>query len=230
MANKKDYYELLGVSKDADQQEIKKAYRKLARKYHPDVNKDDPKAEDKFKEISEAYAVLSDAEKRAQYDQFGHAGVDGQGFDFGDFNRGDFGGFGDFGDIFDIFFGGGMGSQRRRQPRRGADLRYNLEIDFEEAVFGVEKELTIPRTEACSTCDGSGAKPGSKVETCPRCNGTGEVRYSQRTPFGQFVQSRTCDQCGGDGKIINEPCPDCGGKGTIKKKPKWTVDISCGGN
>lgn len=225
---KRDYYEILGVSKDADQKEIKKAYRRLARKYHPDVNKDDPKAEEKFKEISEAYAVLSDPEKRAQYDQFGHAGVDGQGFDFSDFTGGDFGGFGDFSDIFDLFFGGGMGSARRRGPRRGADLRYNLEIDFKEAVFGAEKELIIPRTETCSSCNGTGAKNGNKIETCPRCNGTGEIRYAQRTPFGQFVQTRTCDLCGGEGKLIKELCPECGGRGQVKRSRRVTVKIPAG--
>ncbi|SJZ96500.1 molecular chaperone DnaJ [Selenihalanaerobacter shriftii] len=219
--SKRDYYEILGVSKDASDKEIKREYRKLAKKYHPDVS-DELNAEEKFKEASEAYKVLSDDEKRARYDQYGHAGVDQ---DFGQ------GGFGGFDDIFDMFFGGGGGRgrrQRRNAPRKGSDLRYNMSIDFEEAAFGTEKEIKIPRTEECDNCGGSGAKSDSDVETCAKCNGTGQVQIKQQTPFGQFVQTTTCDRCHGNGKFVKDPCPTCGGKGKVRKRRSITVDIPAG--
>ncbi len=226
MAEKKDYYEVLGVSRDADQKEIKKAYRQLAKKYHPDMNKDDPKASDKFKEVSEAYNVLSDPDKRARYDQYGHSGLGDQDFNFDDFARGGFGG---LDDIFDMFFGGGMGGMGRQQgPRRGSDLQYRLEISFKEAAEGTKKEITIPRTEACERCDGSGAEPGSSVKTCPKCNGSGRVRVTQRTPFGQFTQTSTCDRCSGRGEIVTDPCTECNGTGRVRRHRNLTVNIPAG--
>ncbi len=223
----KDYYEILNVSRDASQDEIKSAYRKLAKKYHPDLNPNDKEAEQKFKEINEAYEVLSDPEKRKRYDMFGEAGVNGQ----GGYSQ-DFGGFGDiFDDIFDIFTGGfGRTSQRSRDygPVRGADLRYELTLEFEEAVFGVEKEIQIRRAESCGTCDGTGVKPGSSKETCSKCNGTGEIRYAQRTPFGQFVRVATCDACGGSGEIIKEKCETCNGRGKVLKNRRIKVKIPAG--
>jgi molecular chaperone DnaJ len=223
--DKKDYYEILGVSRDADEKDIKKAYRRLARKYHPDVNKDDHNAEEKFKEISEAYEILSNPNKRERYDQYGHAGINEDDFNFDDFAQSGFGG---FDDIFDMFFGGGMG--RHHGPRRGADLQYRLEISFEEAAFGVSKEISIPRTETCPKCNGSGAKPGTGVKTCPKCGGTGQIRIVQQTPFGQFTQTRVCDRCGGDGHIIETPCPTCHGTGKVRKQRKITVNIPAGVN
>ncbi|MCK8825149.1 molecular chaperone DnaJ [Fuchsiella alkaliacetigena] len=223
--SKKDYYEVLGVSKDASDKEIKRAYRKLAKKYHPDVS-DDPQAEEKFKEVSEAYKVLSDENLRARYDQYGHAGVDQEGFGGGGFGQGSFEG---FEDIFDMFFGGqGRRGQRRNRPRKGSDLRYNMTIDFEEAAFGVEKEIKIPRTEECDKCNGSGAKAGSDVESCAKCDGTGQVQYRQQTPFGQFVQTKTCDRCQGDGQFIKDPCPECNGKGKVRRRSSLTVNIPAG--
>lgn len=223
----KDYYEILNVSRDASQDEIKSAYRKLAKKYHPDLNPNDKEAEQKFKEINEAYEILSDPEKRKRYDMFGEAGVNGQ----GGYSQ-DFGGFGDiFDDIFDIFTGGfGRTSQRSRDygPVRGADLRYELTLEFEEAVFGVEKEIQIRRAESCGTCDGTGVKPGSSKETCSKCNGTGEIRYAQRTPFGQFVRVATCDACGGSGEIIKEKCETCNGRGKVLKNRRIKVKIPAG--
>lgn len=226
--SKRDYYEVLGVSKNASEDEIKKAFRKLARKYHPDVNRDDPKAaEEKFKEANEAYEVLSDAQKRAHYDQFGHAAFDG-GAGAG---QGGFSGFGGgFGDIFDMFFGGqgGFGGGRRNGPERGADLRYDLEIAFEEAAFGKEAELNIPRTEECEVCSGSGAAAGTHPETCPQCKGSGQVQFTQNTPFGRMVNQRTCDRCDGEGKIVHSPCKACGGKGKKRVKRKISVKIPAG--
>ncbi len=230
--SKRDYYEVLGVQKTATQDELKKAYRKLARKYHPDVNKDNPEAAEKFKECSEAYSVLSDEEKRAQYDQFGHAA-----FENGGAGPGGFGGFGGQGfggagmeDIFDMFFGGqgrsGMG--RNTGPRRGADLRFDLEISFEEAAFGVEKEIALQRSEKCSHCNGEGAEPGSKVETCPDCHGTGFIRVTQNTMFGQMVNERPCSKCHGEGKIISQPCRECRGTGTVKNVKKLKVKVPAG--
>lgn len=229
MANKRDYYEVLGVDKSASDADIKKAYRKLAKQYHPDVNPGNKEAEAKFKEVSEAYEVLSDAQKRAQYDQFGHAGFEQGGF--GGFN-GDFGGFGDFGDIFETIFGGFGGtrssSRTRRGPQKGADLKASVEITFEEAAFGVEKEISIHRMETCEKCEGSGSKPGTKPSTCQHCNGTGQIQYKQRTPFGQFVNIKTCDVCHGEGKVITHPCDACNGKGRIRKQKKIKLNVPSG--
>lgn len=222
---KKDYYELLGVDRDADQKEIKKAYRKLAKKYHPDMNQDGKDTSEKFKEISEAYEILSDPDKRARYDQYGHSGINDQDFNFDDFARGGFGG---LDDLFNMFGFGGMGGRRENGPRRGADLQYRLQISFEDAAFGGKKEIRIPREEECDRCGGSGAEPGSDVKTCPSCNGTGQIRTSKQTPFGQFTQSRVCTECGGDGKIISEPCTKCHGSGKVRKERKLTVNIPAG--
>jgi len=212
---KRDYYEVLGVSRDASQEDIKKAYRKLAREYHPDVNKDDPQAAEKFKEIAEAYAVLSDPEKRAQYDRFGHAGPEGQGFGF-DFSNFDFRnfGFGDlFSDLFDVFFGGG----RHQGAERGHDLRYDLELAFREAAFGVEREIRVPRTEPCDVCRGTGAAPGTRPRACPTCGGRGQVSFAQQTAFGRFIQTRTCGHCGGTGQVLDTPCSKCQGQGSVRR-------------
>ena len=233
--SKRDYYEVLGVSKTATQDELKKAYRKLARKYHPDLNKDNEEAAEKFKECNEAYSVLSDDQKRAQYDQFGHAAFEnggmGGGGGFG--GAGGFGGFGGSGmeDIFDMFFGGqgGRGGNRAKSgPQRGADLRFDLEITFEEAAFGLEKEINLYRDETCDHCHGEGAEPGSKLESCPECNGTGYVRFTQNTMFGQMVNERPCSRCKGEGKIISEPCKECFGRGTVKRDKKLKVKIPAG--
>ena len=233
--SKRDYYEVLGVSKTATQDELKKAYRKLARKYHPDLNKDNEEAAEKFKECNEAYSVLSDDQKRAQYDQFGHAAFEngGMGGSGGFGGAGGFGGFGGSGmeDIFDMFFGGqgGRGGSRAKTgPQRGADLRFDLEITFEEAAFGLEKEINLYRDETCDHCHGEGAEPGSKVESCPECNGTGYVRFTQNTMFGQMVNERPCSRCKGEGKIISEPCKECRGKGTVKRNKKLKVKIPAG--
>jgi len=226
LAGQKDYYDILGVDKDASQKEIKKAYRKLAKKYHPDMNKDDPDTSEKFKEISEAYEILSDPDKRERYDRYGHSGINDNDFNFDDFAQGGFGG---FDDIFDMFFGGrSRRGSRRRGPQKGSDLQYRMEITFEEAAFGVEKEITIPRTESCETCGGSGAKPGTDVKTCPKCDGNGQIRVTQRTPFGQFTQTKTCDRCGGTGKIVKTPCPDCNGTGKQRRHRNLTVNIPAG--
>lgn len=228
---KRDYYEVLGVDRSATTDEIKKAYRKLARQYHPDVNKDDPQAEEKFKEITEAYKVLSDENARRQYDQFGHAAFDGAagggagpgGFDFG-------GGFDDLGDIFDMFFGG-MGTSTRHQrqgPVRGADLRYDLEISFEDAAFGTEVDIDVPRYETCPHCHGNKAEPGTPIRTCPQCNGTGEIRNVSHTAFGQFVNVRTCPNCGGEGKTVTQACSECHGEGRVYRTRKIHVKIPAG--
>ncbi|MDI9447159.1 MAG: molecular chaperone DnaJ, partial [Bacillota bacterium] len=222
--DKRDYYEVLGVSRNATSDEIKKAYRKLARKYHPDANPGDKDAEAKFKEISEAYVVLSDPEKRAGYDRFGHAGADGQGF-------GGFEGFGDFGglgDIFEMFFGGGGRTRRRTGPERGQDIRTDMEISLEEAAFGLEREVKVPRVETCGTCGGSGAAAGSKPKTCLACAGTGQVQFTQSTPFGRIVQSRTCDRCRGTGQVIEKPCPTCRGAGSVRKTRSIKVKVPPG--
>lgn len=221
----RDYYEILGVANDASPDEIKRAYRKLAKKYHPDLNPDDKEAEHSFKEANTAYEILSDPEKRSRYDRFGHAGVDPQA------GSGGFGGFSDiFDDIFDIFGGSGFNSSqsRRRGPTRGSDLRYNLNLDFRDAVFGIEKEIQIRKTENCSTCSGTGAKAGTKKETCSNCNGRGEVRYQQQTPFGQFVRVGTCDVCGGTGEVIKEKCDTCHGTGKEVKDKKIKVKVPAG--
>lgn len=233
---KRDYYEVLGVSKGASDDEIKKAYRKLAKKYHPDMNPGDKEAEAKFKEVNEAYSVLSDKEKRARYDQFGHAGVDpnygagGPGGGFGGFDMGDI----DLGDIFGSFFGGGFGGfgggggQRRNGPQKGESLRANLTITFEEAAFGCEKEINLNRTEECDACHGSGCEPGTTAETCPDCRGTGVVRVQQRTGGFAFSSTAPCSRCRGTGKIIHSPCKACGGSGSVKKSKRITVTIPAG--
>ena len=233
---KRDYYEVLGVSKGASDDEIKKAYRKLAKKYHPDMNPGDKEAEAKFKEVNEAYSILSDSDKRARYDQFGHAGVDpnygagGPGGGFGGFDMGDI----DLGDIFGSFFGGGFGgfggssSARRNGPQKGESLRASLTISFEEAAFGCEKEINLNRTEECEACHGSGAEPGTTAETCPDCRGTGVVRVQQRTGGFAFSSTAPCTRCRGTGKIIHTPCKACGGNGSVKKTKRVTVSIPAG--
>ena len=233
---KRDYYEVLGVSKGASDDEIKRAYRKLAKKYHPDMNPGDKEAEAKFKEVNEAYSILSDSEKRARYDQFGHAGVDpnygagGPGGGFGGFDMGDI----DLGDIFGSFFGGGFGgfgggtSSRRSGPQKGESLRASLTISFEEAAFGCEKEINLNRTEECEACHGSGAEPGTTAETCPDCRGTGVVRVQQRTGGFAFSSTAPCSRCRGTGKIIHTPCKACGGSGSVKKTKRVTVSIPAG--
>lgn len=222
--SKRDYYDVLGVEKSASKDEIKRAYRKLARKYHPDVNKE-PGAEEKFKEVKEAYEVLNDDQKRAQYDQFGHAGPGAQGF--GGFGGGgaDFGG---FGDIFDMFFGGGAGSRDPNAPRQGNDLQYTVTLDFEEAIFGKELNITVPREEECTTCHGTGGKPGTKPETCTHCHGTGQLNQEQNTPFGRVVNRRVCPYCSGKGKVVTDKCTTCHGEGRVKKHRKIDVTIPAG--
>ncbi len=227
--NKRDYYEVLGVDKSSDEQTIKKAYRKLAKQYHPDMNPGDAEAEKKFKEINEAYAVLSDSEKKARYDQYGHAGVDPNmgGGGFGDF--GGFGGF-DFGDIFSSFFGGGQSSSysRRNAPERGDDLRAHVTISFEEAAFGCKKEVSFNRIERCEDCSGSGAEKGTSAETCSKCGGSGQIRVTQRTALGMFQTTKACDACGGKGKIIKNPCKNCRGTGYVRVKKTLEVTIPAG--
>ncbi|WP_243297163.1 molecular chaperone DnaJ [Bacillus litorisediminis] len=223
--SKRDYYEVLGVSKSASKDEIKKAYRKLSKKYHPDINKEADAAE-KFKEVKEAYEVLSDDQKRVQYDRFGHQDPN-QGF--GGFGGSDFGGGFGFEDIFETFFGGG--SSRRRDPnapRQGADLQYTMTLAFEEAAFGKETTIEIPKEETCSTCAGSGAKPGTKPETCSFCHGTGQLSQEQNTAFGRIVNRRVCHHCSGTGQIIKNKCTTCGGTGKVKKRKKIEVKIPAG--
>ncbi len=221
-ATKRDYYEVMGVPRSASTEEVKKAFRKLAMRYHPDRNKEDG-AEAKFKEIGEAYEVLSDPEKRAAYDRYGHAGL--QGLDFGQpFDGFDFGG---FGDIFDAFFGGTTG-RRGSQAQRGADRRAEIEIDFEEAAFGCEKEIEVTRNERCARCGGNRAEPGSQLARCPSCDGSGEVRRVSRSFFGQFVNIATCPQCHGEGRIISEPCKECKGSGRRRQTHKLLVKIPAG--
>ncbi|WP_411168650.1 molecular chaperone DnaJ [Clostridium sp. MB05] len=226
MANK-DYYASLGIEKGASDEEIKRAFRKLAIKYHPDKNQGDTEAEDKFKEINEAYQVLSDPEKKARYDQFGSVDFDGSGFGSGGFGGFDFSEMGGFGDIFDSFFGGG-GGRKRNGPQRGADLEYTVNLTFEEAIFGVEKEISINRSEKCESCKGSGAKTGTSAKTCQTCHGQGQVRVQRQTPLGSFVSTSTCSTCGGSGKVIDEPCTTCHGKGNVRKNRKITVNIPAG--
>jgi molecular chaperone DnaJ len=224
----RDYYDLLGLSRNADQDEIKRAYRRLARKYHPDVNKD-PGAEETFKEINRAYEVLSEPEMRARYDRFGEAGVSGAGA--GGFQ--DFSDMGGFADIFESFFsgfsGGGMGQgARRRGPIRGDDLRLDLRLDFKEAVFGGEKEIKISHLETCSTCSGSGAKPGTRPSTCSTCSGTGQVRRATRTPFGSFTQVSACPTCSGTGEVIEDRCEVCSGSGQLQETKKLKITVPAG--
>ncbi len=228
--SKRDYYEVLGIDKNANDQEIKSAFRKLAKKYHPDLNPDNKEAEHKFKEINEAYEVLSNSEKKSRYDRFGHAGVNGAGAGAGGFGQQGFDDFGDiFGDIFGDFFGGGFSSRGRRNgPKKGADIKIKLDIKFEEAAFGAEKEIKFRRTENCSACNGTGAKPGTSKEKCPKCHGSGELKYTQNTPFGQIVNVKTCDKCNGTGQIIKEPCSKCRGTGKIKKIKKINIKIPAG--
>ena len=226
---KRDYYEVLGISKGASEDEIKKAYKKMARKYHPDLNPGDKEAEEKFKEVNEAYEVLSDPNKKARYDQYGHAGVDpnfgaGAGFD-GNFD------FGDLGDIFGSFFGGGFGGGRRTNPnapQRGESIRMSLAISFEEAAFGCEKEVTVDRMEECGACHGSGCAAGTSPEVCPDCHGSGQVQVRRQTPMGMFATSSPCPKCGGKGRIIHQPCKDCHGTGTARKRKTIQASIPAG--
>lgn len=224
MANKRDYYEVLGVSKTANSDEIKKAYRKLAMQYHPDRNPGNKEAEDKFKEATEAYEILSDAKKRAQYDRFGFQGVNSDyansGFDFSSMFGG--GGFSDIEDIFSSFFGGGRSSSSRQ--RRGRDIRYDITLSLEDAVFGKKTEIKLDKNDVCDVCKGSGAEPGSQKVTCPTCNGSGEMRLSQ----GFFSVRQTCSRCGGSGSIINNPCKNCRGTGSVKKPKTISVNIPKG--
>ena len=231
MAEKRDYYEVLGIQKGASEDEIKKAYKKLARKYHPDMNPGDKEAEEKFKEVNEANEVLSDPEKKARYDQFGFAGVDpnygagagggayGGGFDFGD-----------LGDIFGSFFGGGFGGQRRNPnaPQRGESIRASVSISFTEAAFGCEKSVTIERSEQCPTCKGSGCAPGTTPEICPDCHGSGTVQTRRQTPMGVFASNGPCRKCGGTGRLIHQPCSDCRGSGVVRKRRTIKVNIPAG--
>ena len=226
--SKRDYYEVLGVPKDADDATLKKAYRTLAKKYHPDANPGDQAAAAKFKEASEAYSVLSDPEKRRQYDQFGHAAFDGGAGGAGGFGGFDFNG-GDMGDIFgDIFGGGRSRGGRSNGPMRGADVRTSVRITFEEAIFGCEKELELNLKETCEKCHGTGAKPGTQPQTCPKCNGKGKIMYTQQSFFGQIQNVQTCPDCNGTGKIIKDKCPDCYGTGYVAKRKKIKVTIPAG--
>ena len=236
MADKRDYYEVLGVAKSASDDEIKKAYRKLAKKYHPDLHPGDAEAEKNFKEVNEAYEVLSDSEKKSRYDQFGHAGVDpnygaGSG-GFGGFGGyGGFGGadFGDIGDIFSSFFGGGASSSARRNaPARGSDIEVNVKISFEEAAFGCKKSISYARVDICDECSGSGAAKGTSPTTCPNCKGSGQVRVQTRTPFGVMQQTKTCSSCSGKGTVIQNPCKNCGGSGHTRRNMKADVNIPAG--
>ena len=226
---KRDYYEVLGISKTADDAEIKKAYRVLAKKYHPDMNPGDAEAEKKFKEASEAYAVLSDPEKRRQYDQFGHAAFEGGGaggFGGFDFNSADFGDI--FGDIFGDFFGGGRRRGANNGPMKGANIRTSVRITFEEAVFGVSKEIELTLKDECATCHGTGAKPGTSPETCTKCGGKGQVVFTQQSFFGTVRNVQSCPECNGTGKVIKEKCADCHGTGYIANRKKIQVSIPAG--
>lgn len=231
MAEKKDYYELLGIDRSATDEEIKKAYRKMAKKYHPDLNPGDKEAEQMFKEVSEANEVLSDPAKRSRYDQFGHAGVDpnfGGGGGYGP--NVDFGDFGGFGDIFSSFFGGGFGgrAENPNAPRRGNNTSATLVLSFEEAAKGCKKTVRVTNIAQCDECGGSGAEKGSDVKTCPHCHGTGQVRIQQRTPIGIMQSTQICDHCQGKGKVIEKPCRACSGKGRIRKTTEQTVEVPAG--
>jgi len=233
MADKRDYYEVLGLAKGASDDDIKKAYRRLAKQYHPDLHPDDKEAEAKFKELNEAYEVLSDAEKKSRYDQFGFAGVDPS---YGAGAYGGAGGFGgegfdfDLGDIFGSFFGGGFGGSARSRtaPRRGESVHASLAISFEEAAFGCEKEISVNRVDVCDACGGNGCEPGTTAETCGNCGGTGTVRTQQRTPFGVMQSTADCPNCGGTGKIIHQPCKACRGSGHVRRQHKINVNIPAG--
>lgn len=231
MADKRDYYAVLGVDKSAGDDEIKKAYRQAAKKYHPDLHPGDAGAEAKFKEVNEAYEVLSDKEKRSRYDQFGHAGVDpnfGAGGPGGGFDGFDLG---DLGDLFGSFFGGGFGGGGRstaNAPRRGSDIRQSIILSFEEAALGCKKEVSYRRIEDCSDCRGTGAKPGTSPRTCPACNGMGYVKVQQRSPFGVIQTQRSCEQCGGSGSIVDQKCQKCGGVGKVRVPRKRTVEFPAG--
>lgn len=224
---KRDYYEVLGVDKSADDAAIKKAYRQLAKKWHPDVNPGNAEAEEKFKEVNEAYQVLSDSQKRAAYDQYGFDGPQAQGFGGGGYGGG-FGGFGgiDMDDIFSSFFGGGRAAHNGPVP--GDDLRYDITITFDEAAKGCEKQINVVRDEECENCHGSGAKPGTNPQTCPTCGGTGQVRVTQNTAFGRIQNVRTCSNCHGTGKIISDPCPKCNGRGKVRTNKRRTIKIPAG--
>jgi len=233
MAEKRDYYEVLGVAKGASADEIKRAYRKITKANHPDLHPGDKECEERFKEANEAYEVLSDEEKRKKYDQFGHAAFDPN----AGFGGGGFGGFGDLGDIFGDIFGGGFGGfggfgggarSNPNAPRKGENLRVTLNITFEEAAFGCEKEITVPRIETCPDCKGNGCAPGATPEVCPDCGGTGQVRTTQRTPFGMAQSTSPCSRCRGTGKIIHQPCKNCRGTGTIRRQVKEKVNIPAG--
>lgn len=237
LADKRDYYEVLGVEKTASDDEIKKAYRKMAKQYHPDLNPGDATAEAKFKEVGEAYEVLSDKQKRARYDQFGHAGVDpsyggGQGgyARYQQYDHGDFGDFGDiFGDIFSGFgFGGATKARNPNAPIRGNTVQTRLQLTFMEAVKGCRKEIPVSRLEHCSDCNGTGAKPGTSPETCPECGGSGQVHVQQRSPFGVIQTVKACSRCGGKGKIISNPCKTCNGMGRVRHNRKVTVEVPAG--
>ncbi|MBR6408083.1 MAG: molecular chaperone DnaJ [Clostridia bacterium] len=231
MADKRDYYEVLGVDKNATEDQIKKAYRQKAKQYHPDLNPGDKTAEAKMKEVNEAYEVLSDADKKAKYDQFGHAGVDPN-FGAGGFNGGGFSGFdfGDLGDIFGSFFGGGASSRysSANAPRRGGDIEASVTVSFEEAAKGCKKEVTYHRIENCPECGGSGAAKGTTARSCPDCGGSGHVRVQQRTPLGVMTTQRVCSRCSGKGKIVDTPCSVCSGKGKVRKKHVEMMDIPAG--
>lgn len=237
MASKRDYYEVLGIQRGAGDQEIKKAFRKMAKKYHPDANPGDKEAEEKFKEVNEAYEVLSDPQKKAAYDQYGHSAFEQGGMGGGGFSGG-FGGFsgmdmgdifsGIFGDGFGDIFGGGRSRSSRSGPQRGSDLQMSMTISFEESMFGCKKEVNIPVYETCDDCKGSGAKKGTTAETCPYCHGTGQEKITQQTPFGMISSTRVCSHCRGEGKIIKEKCPKCGGNGNIKVNKNVTVEIPKG--
>lgn len=237
MADKRDYYEVLGVAKGCNDDELKKAYRKLAKKYHPDLNPGDKEAEAKFKEVNEAYEVLSDSSKRQRYDAYGHAGVDpsygaGGAGGAGGFGGG-FGGFDDLGDIFESFFGGGFGGGSRRTANpnaetRGSDVQTSVTISFFEAVKGCKKEVTVNRMDSCPECHGTGAEKGTTAQNCPECGGTGQVRVTQRTPFGMMQTYQTCKRCGGKGKIIEKPCRNCSGQGRVRVSKKVEVGIPAG--
>ena len=233
MAEKRDYYEVLGIQKGASEDEIKKAYKKLARKYHPDMNPGDKEAEEKFKEVNEANEVLSDPEKKARYDQFGFAGVDPN-YGAGAGGAGGFGGgfdFGDLGDIFGSFFGGGFGGGRRANPnapQRGESIRASVSVSFTDAAFGCEKSVTLERSEMCGTCKGNGCAPGTTPEVCPDCHGTGTVQVRRQTPMGVFASNGPCRKCGGTGRLIHQPCPDCRGGGTVRKRKTIQVTIPAG--